>query len=287
MDIHDVQFPLAVSGQPSLKSALKVRAGLLLASLMSQRATRLSQGQGAPDLSLADRLIIAGLVRRHERQGTLEQLNGLHDWLWSSRQAVAFHEQAQARFQSWWLDTHSAIVQPLRDEIQANPGCYSTLCEIGCGSGLVLADLAQRLPQLERLIGLDLSPEQIERNRARFADMPKLTFESGDAAVWMRDHAQPGTIYFSNAGVLEYFPEAKLRAMLRQIAALQPAAFAIVEPIDCQHDLERQFQSRNYGAERSWSHHYPHLFRDSGYTIRWQREIGFAGLRWLMLVATI
>lgn len=285
MDIQNVQFPLAASAPVGVKGRLKQQLGALLASLMSQRAARLAQGRIADDLSLTDRLVIAGLVRRHERQGTLDQLNGLHDWLWSSRQAVAFHEQAQARFQSWWQDTHSAIVAPLFDELQAEPGRYHTLCEIGCGSGLVLNDLAQRLPQFEQLIGLDLSAEQIARNRARYATQPRLRFDSGDAAVWLRQQARPGWVYFSNAGVLEYFPEAKLRSLLCQAASLRPAMFAIVEPVDRAHDLDRQLASRNYGAERSWSHHYPHLFRDCGYTLRWQREIEFGGMRWMMLIA--
>jgi SAM-dependent methyltransferase len=287
MDIHDVQFPMAAAAQPGFKGRLKQQIGGLLATLMTQRAARLAQGQVAGDLSLTDRLVIAALVRRHERQGTLDQLNGLHDWLWSSRQALAFHEQAQARFQSWWLDTHSAIVAPLLDEIAAAPGRYRRLCEIGCGSGLVLNDLAQRLPQMEQLIGLDLSAEQIARNRERYASVSRMSFDSGDAAAWLQTNAQPGWIYFSNAGVLEYFPEARLRGLLRQTANRAPAMFAIVEPVDHGHDLEQQLASKNYGAERSWSHNYPHLFRDCGYTLRWQREIEFGGMRWMMLIAVV
>ncbi|MDB5971339.1 MAG: hypothetical protein JWQ90_3789 [Hydrocarboniphaga sp.] len=286
MDIHDVRFPLAGSEQPGLKGRLKAGVGVVLASLMTQRAASLAEGRVADDLSLADRLLIAGLVRRHERLGTLDQLNGLHDWLWAGRQALAFHEQAQARFESWWVERHSAIVSPLYDELSAIPGRYTTLCEIGCGSGLVLADLERRLPQPKRLIGLDLSAEQTERNRRCYRDSSRLSFDSGDAAAWLPAQAQPGWALFSNAGVLEYFPEAKLRKMLRYLAGLRPAAFAIVEPVDRSHDLDRQLASRNYGVERSWSHNYPYLFTDCGYTLRWQRELDFAGLRWMLLLAT-
>jgi len=287
MEIRDVRFPLARNEHAGWKDTLKAGLGSMLATFMSERAAQLAEGKVADDLGLADRLLVAGLVRRHERQGTLDQLNGLHDWLWSSRQAVAFHEQAQARFQSWWLDTHSAVVAPLIDELSRVPGRYSTLCEIGCGSGLVLDDLSRRLPQLERFIGLDLSPEQIERNRQRYADSPRLQFDSGDALAWLQTRARPGWVYFSNAGVLEYFPEPKLRKLLLQAAGTGTAAFAIVEPVDRGHDLALQTASINYGTERSWSHNYPHLFRDCGYQLRWQQELEFAGLRWQLLVAAV
>ena len=46
-------------------------------------------------------------------------------------------------------------------------GRYHTLCEIGCGSGLVLNDLAHRLPQLDTLWGIDLSEQQTARNWRR------------------------------------------------------------------------------------------------------------------------
>lgn len=287
MEIHDVQFPLAEAAGPGLKASFKAALGTLLLPLFRARADRLAAGDVSGALGRLDRLLIAGLVQRHERAGTLDRLAGLHDWLWAGEQALRFHEQAQARFQHWWLARHSAIVAPLLDELRDRAGAYSVLCEIGCGSGLVLDDLSRRLPQLSRYIGIDLSEAQTRRNRERYVDRPQLQFESGDAAAWLQAHAQPGWIYFSNAGVLEYFTERRLRGLLGDAAARGPAAFAIVEPLAADHDLERDTASRPYGAERSWSHAYPQLFRDGGWTLCWQQELVFAGQRWLLLLARV
>ena len=285
MDILDVQFPLARQSAHSVKGALKTALGRVLLPLMRARTEELRAGRLGATLSLRDRLMIAALVDRHEKLGTLEQLNGLHDWLWSSGQAVHFHEQAQARFDTWWLQQHSAVLAPLQTLFDARPGALHTLIEIGCGSGLVLADVAQRMPQLQRLIGLDLSTEQTARNARRYEANARLQFASGDAATWLQQHAERGSVCFTNAGVLEYFPERKLRALLQHFATLSPAAFACVEPIDSQHELARELTSHSYGAERSWSHNYPHLFADCGFHVLWQQELDFAGVRWLLVVA--
>lgn len=286
MNIQHVQFPLALGAGGGFKTCLKTALGRALLPLLPARSAQLERGEVGKQLDLRDRLLIAALIERHERAGTLEKLNGLHDWLWASEQAVHFHDQAQARFDSWWREQHSAIVQPLLQELGDRAGSYTTLCEIGCGSGLILEDMASRLPQLRRFVGLDLSAAQTERNRKRYADQPRLSFETGDAASWVRQHADAGWIFMTNAGVLEYFPEAKLRELLSHIAhERRPTAFAMVEPIDRGFDLARDTASRVYGPERSWSHNYPQLFRQSGFELRWHKELEVGGLRWLLLFA--
>lgn len=284
MDIVDVQFPLA--RQPSgPRQLLKRGLGRLLLPLMPQRRAELQRGAVGERLGRLDRLLLAALVAQHERAGTLDELGALHDWIWASKQALRFHEQAQSRFDDWWRAHHSAILEPLQAEIAAHPAHWATLCEIGCGSGLVLADLSRRLPSLQQLIGLDLSPAQIERNREAYAANPRLRFEAADGACWLAEHAQAGWLIFSNAGVLEYFPPEKLSALLRQLAQRAPVVIASVEPIADDYDLARETASRIYGPERSWSHHYPRLYRESGFTPLWQRELHVGGLRWLLVLA--
>lgn len=287
MQIQQVQFPLLRESSSS-KTALKHLIGRLLLRLMPRRAAELERGEVGQALTRRDRFLLTALRERHERAGTLDRLNGLHDWLWAGEQAVRFHEQAQARFDSWWLPCHADIVEALREPIEADAR-YRTLCEIGCGSGIVLADVARRLPQLDHFIGLDLSAEQTLLNRARFGARDRgeadLRFESGDAADWIPAHAQAGWVYLSNAGVLEYLPEAKLRGLLSAISARGPALFAMVEPLAADHDLATETASKPYGAERSWSHHYPRLLADGGFELLWQRERVWDGIRWIMLVA--
>jgi SAM-dependent methyltransferase len=232
-------------------------------------------------------MMIAALARRHERAGTLGQLSALHRWMWAGDEAVKFHQQAQGRFVTWWLASHCAIVEPLRQAIAARAGQITTLCEIGCGSGLVLEDLSRRLPEIDRFIGLDLSPTQTQRNRARFSDA-RLQFEAGDATSWIPGQAKTGWAFLTNAGVLEYLSETQLASLLAGIAErLRPAVFALLEPIPKDYDLCREIQSRPHSFEKSLGHNYPHWLKANGWTISHQSELQSTGDRFLMVVAFI
>lgn len=287
--IRDVQYPLTQS--PSrVRQGMRVLAGWLLGVAMPARRQRLLRGEPGRDrLGIADRLIIAALVWQHRRSGTLGALSGLHRWLWQSEQAERVHAQADARFRAWWLGRHSAIVEPLQaalDDFAVAGLSVTTLCEIGCGTGRVLADLAMRLPGPPRLLGLDLSPGQVEVNRQTYANQPRLQFEVADATVWLPAHAGPRWVYLVNGGVLEYFSEAMLEALLRGIAERHgPAIFALVEPIADDYDLDRETASRPYNSELSFGHNYLHWLQRCGWQIRHHSRQDVGGVRWLLAVA--
>lgn len=280
-----IQYPLT-SPHGKLRRAIKALIGSLLCVVYRERQNQLLAGTVGERLDLRDRLMIAALLRANERRGTVDRLAPLQNWLWRSGQAVEFHRQAEARFQTWWLEGASALVSPLQQLIDAHPARFSTLCEIGCGSGLVLDDLSQRMPAVTSWLGLDLSPQQVEANRARFAGRG-LRFEAADAAQWIPEHAAPGWIYFTNAGVLEYFPERVLRTLLQRIADhLGPAALAIAEPIDENFDPSEARPSQPFGAERTFSHPYLHLLVEHGWQLRWHAYGRIDGFRYLMVLAT-
>ena len=287
--IQGVQYPLA---QPASawKRWLKVCVGKLLALVLPSRMRLLRAGQWpSARLSKLDKQLIAVLVDEHERSGTLGALSGLHQSLWRADQAVSVHAQAEARFQTWWVGRHSAVIAPLREamtERAAAGAPVQTLCEIGCGSGSVLADIVQRLPELDALIGLDLNQKQTEANRLRFRDQPRLRFETADATRWIASDAQPGWAYLVNGGVLEYFSEAMLQDLFITIARDKaPALFMLVEPIALDYDLERETASRPYNFERSLGHNYPYWLRRCGWRVRWQKRQEVGGNCWLLLVA--
>lgn len=71
-----------------------------------------------------------------------------------------------------WKAKH---IKQLLDRNGVHP---STVCEVGCGAGLVLASLQQELAPDVRLLGYDISPQAIDRARARQND--RLTFVCGD-----------------------------------------------------------------------------------------------------------
>jgi trans-aconitate 2-methyltransferase len=69
----------------------------------------------------------------------------------------------------------------------------STIVDLGCGTGSLTSLLARRWPAA-RVVGIDASPEMIERARA---DHPDVEWVLGDIATWEPDG--PVDLIFSNA----------------------------------------------------------------------------------------
>lgn len=289
MQIDHVQFPLVLPPTPFKRSA-KVALGRLLGTMHHRRVAQLLAGDVGDRLSALDRLLVAHLVDRHERGGSLDRLAALQRWVWTCDQAVSFHAQAEARFERWWRRGAACIVPPLQAAVDAAPAGYARLCEIGCGSGLVLNDLRATLRGVSSFLGLDLSPTQVARNRTRFGDSaggPSLTFAAGDATAWIPAHAEPGWVYLTNAGVLEYLTEPQVAELFAHVAhRLRPAVFALVEPIAPDHDVARELRSRPFGAERTFSHSYLHLLERAGWRVTWSDVRAIEGTRMHYVVAT-
>jgi trans-aconitate 2-methyltransferase len=79
--------------------------------------------------------------------------------------------------------------------------------DLGCGSGELTATLAQRWPTAE-VMGIDSSPQMIERARAGYGDSDVLQFEIGDIAEWRMDPAV--NVVVSNAA-LQWVPSHRER----------------------------------------------------------------------------
>lgn len=287
MAFDDLQFPTAQTGNRFIQ-VVKIAIGRFISWVASDFTSRVAAGQMPPRIGFLERSVIAYQVHRHVEAGTLDQLAPLHAWLWRGEQAVSFHEQAKARFDSFWLAHHSAIVEPIRQlfETCASQGVsYRRLCEVGCGSGLVLEDIAKRLPSVELLVGLDLSERQTQINRSRCAD-PRIQFEAGDATVWIPAHGQAGTVYLTVAGVFEYFPRHALQEMFEYMAAHQyPVAVALIEPIPADYDFENEDASRPYGIENSLGHNYLRLLGSAGFKTRFHEIQLVEGQTFLLMVA--
>lgn len=269
---------------------MKIGLGRLIGWLAPGRVTRVLVGDVPPRIGFLDRAVVAYLVDKHDRAGTLDQLAPLHAWLWKGDQAVSFHAQAQARFDGFWLAHHVAIVEPLRQLFERSSdgeSAYRVLCEVGCGSGMVLEDIARRLPSVEILKGLDLSERQTELNKGRTVD-PRICFESGDATVWIPQHGCAGTVYLTVAGVFEYFSRHALQTLFSSIAANQsPAAVALIEPVPADYDFKSEDASRPYGFENSLGHNYPRLLSNAGFTVCFQEMQVVEQQTYLLLVAKI
>ncbi|MBL8956273.1 MAG: class I SAM-dependent methyltransferase [Myxococcaceae bacterium] len=275
------KFPTVLPTDP-LKRTLLVTAGRIARRVAPWEATKVARGELPNDLTLWHRVLLAATVDRAEKKGDLAALEPLHRWLWTGKQAEVFHRTARDRFTKWWLPHHSKIVEPLREVLEKNG--IKTLVEVGAGNGLVLADLAKRLPKVEKLIGLDLSEAQMQANARETTD-PRFQFVGGDAGAWLPQHAGNGWAVVTNAGVFEYFPQERLQELFGFLATKRPACISLIEPLAEHFDPEVARPSVPYNFERSFSHPYVAMLQKAGFKIQWRQEQHIDGVRWIMMVA--
>lgn len=276
--------PLALPTYLNLGRAARL-VGRALLPLFGHRIERIRQSTRQQRLGYFDLFLLAALVTRHKAAGRLHELADLSERYWASESATQYHHRWQQRFDTAFLPHHARIVSTLRRVVAESPATYSTLCEIGCGSGLVVNYLVDELPGLEQFIGLDLSSTQIARNRAAIV-RPKLRYEAGEAYGWLTEHGGTGWIIFCAGGVLEYLAPERLEAFLGMLAVnKRPSLLAIVEALAPQHDLGVTEDSVVFGAENTFSHNYPRLCERAGFAIRFESEYTIENQRWLALIA--
>lgn len=270
-------FPLVLPQQP-MKRLVKQALGEALIRLMPAVTNRVERSGIAH--TLVERLIVAALIARHRRAGTLEALAHFHHKFWAGTDAVAVHAENEARFDAT-VNEHSDFIAAVAEKIER--GAFDRVCEFGCGTGKLLAIVSARISKPTVFIGVDLSAEQTARNADRHAN-ERIEFVTADALAWAREHARPNALYLTYGGVLEYFTEQGVKDLFAAAANHRPACFALVEPIAHDFDLAGEVGSRAFGDEFSFSHNYPRLLQEAGFRIEWQKEV-ILGFRWLKLVA--
>jgi SAM-dependent methyltransferase len=270
-------FPLELPKNTLKRSAKETLGKLLLLARPDIERRIESAGETK---SFVEEVALAGLIAKHRKRGTLTDLAHFHAKFWAGENATSFHATHEYRFRENFLNSHYSLVEQLDRVLQENPN-LSTLYEIGCGSGLVLEHLAARFTQLRRLVGLDLSRDQIELNRKRFKD-PRMVFEAADGSKWLAAHAEADGVLLAYGGVLEYFTQPALEELLQSLASRPPFCIAIAEPVDISFDFATAHQSQPYGSEFSYSHNYPQLAAKAGFQVRWKADIG---RRWLLMLA--
>jgi predicted TPR repeat methyltransferase len=228
-------------------------------------------------------LIATALMDRLLREGRTDVIADMHKSIWKRPDVLAYYATTESWFTNRFLTDHVHMVgemQKVADERQ-----YHSLCEIGCGPGLLTNYFADQLKGIDRFFGLDLNEPQIELNRTRFTN-PKLDFVAADALAWIKQQTRPGWIVMSYESLL-YFSQAELEELFVTVAnTLAPAALAIMEILDREHDLEREPASRAFDGVLHLSHNYPELLKRAGCTIRYQDERTTGGVRWILLLAT-
>ncbi|MEM7032142.1 MAG: class I SAM-dependent methyltransferase, partial [Chloroflexota bacterium] len=235
---------------------------------------------------LFEGILRAGLIRRALAKQNLTELETYHRNFWQSKNGFHFHDGQRNAFEQIFLRHFESDILAHLHILMANH-TYDVVCEIGTGTGQLLDYLANKLPTVERFVGIDLSQDMIDDNLQRY-DNPKLEFVVSGGQEWIEENGQPNWIFVTNRGVLEYFLQDKLEAMLGHISQnLAAAIFVVIEPISIDHNLETDFDSKPYGREYSFSHNYPHLFRQAGFEIQYSNHQTYLDHHLYAFVATI
>ena len=245
----------------------------------------LDRGQHLGRFIKAKRWILFARTTRARAKGDASGLQKSLFQFWRTDTADAYFDQYLDRYETWFLGGHHEIVDQLADLSQS--GAYNRLVEVGCGAGRVLEHCASAMPEVKTFVGVDINPSVIASNKAKFAQNPRLQFQTADACIWLKDTAQPGTILMTYGGVMEYFSGSALAAMFRTLAKAGPAAVALMEPVDPAHDLAHDSASHAFGQENSFSHNHQKLLEATGYDIVFRKTLVLGGASWVMLVATV
>lgn len=253
-----------------LVNMLSFTIGNGLIFLFPKKAIRLSE-KGMTlvmnnNLNLLERLMRHAILKKVEKKADVETLAKLHRNYWVN-QGSEFFSSTNDSFENEFLPNCSFIFNLLKNELSNQTVHYTTLVEVGTGNGNVLNYLCSAFPEIDRFIGIDLSPVQIELNRKKFIENKKLEFVASDGFDWVKTHGQGHTIFVTSRGVLEYFTEKRLQAFFKEINQLGKTMFVAIEPNGVAHNFKVNPHSELYGHERSFSHNYPELFKNAGFSL--------------------
>ena len=266
------------------KDTFKHWGGSLLEILAPWIAHDLDQDRHSGRFLRAKRWILYARTVRARARGDADALQKTLFDFWHTDVADAYFDQYGDRFAKWFLGPHHEIVDQLA--VLSRSGDYSRLIEVGCGGGQVLEHCANAMQAVQEFIGVDINPVIIARNQIHFAQNPRLRFLTADASVWLPKTAKPGTILLTYGGVLEYFSARTLSAMFESLAGAAPAAVALVEPVDPDHDLWRDARSHAFGQENSFSHNHQKLLEATGFKTVFCKILSLGGQSWVMVLAT-
>ncbi len=262
-----------------MKEEIKNLAGTILAAMRPKRASVLTKrGMTIADddkFSLADRLIRNAILSKAEKNGDFDTLAEFQRNYWMNRGKEFFFETDDS-FENAFLPDCAFIFDILKEKLEKEDGHYNTLVEIGTGNGKVLEYLSSKFPEIDSMVGIDLSLDQITINTQKFKKEPRLEFVASDGYEWVKEHGRGNMIFVTSRGVLEYFTERRLQDFLKMLNALGKIIFVAIEPNGVDHDFAINPGSQPYGHERSFSHNYPILFENAGFRLWHHSEKKYA-----------
>lgn len=215
---------------------------------------------------MADRLMRNSLIKKAEKNEDFDTLAKFQRDYWVNR-GTDFFSMNDGSFENAFLPDCSFVFDILEEELSKESEQFHTLVEIGTGNGKVLNYLANKFPQIDKLVGIDLSAEQIDINAAHYKSNTRLEFAATDGFDWAKAHGKSNMIFVTSRGVLEYFTEERLQEFFNTLNGLGKMIFVAIEPNGVDHDFDVNAGSQPYGHERSFSHNYSALFEKAGFEL--------------------
>ena len=269
-----------------IKNKVKIGIGRLTQIFLPWVAAEIDTNRNPERATTLKKLVVYSRTHRAKSQGNTGQLEQALSDFWKGNTGDRFHSAFIDERFKLFLKLHANIIDDLAQETTESETTFSRLVEVGCGDGQVLNYCANRLLDIPGFVGLDINHAAIERAKLTNGSNPNnLAFINGDALAWLDEHPQQGTIILTNGGVLEYFSQPSVVRLFETLAKSLPAAFVLVEPLMPEHDLATDNSSIVFGRENSFSHNYPNLLENAGFSIRSQSDFVHGSTRWIMILA--
>lgn len=260
---------------------IKISLGEVLGILLPKTAEEVRSEPFKDRPSIVQKLIRSSEAFRAVRQENSDALRNRFGSFWKGEHGKAFYDTYAYRFEESFLKDHYPVIENLKELVDCRD--FSAIYEVGCGDGKVLNHVANLLPSIPRVVGIDLNADRIEKNRSEY-EGTRIEFVSGDAMDWLLTHGERDSILLTYGGVLEYFTETELDALFAEMKN-RSMAVCLTEPLGEDFDLANATKSSPYGYELSFSHNYPALLEKHGFTTCFERDHVLEN-RWIQLVAT-
>jgi len=240
--------------------------GKTLARVFPARRREIYRYPSSNPTSAIDRGILFHLKKRAVREGRNRFLQRLHADFWAGKNGSVFSTNCDHRFRTHFIAKQQADFKAISQAWQMNASVRNII-EIGTCSGLLLQYLNENLRGIESITGIDINETQIRENQQRLANT-RLQFHHANGIEWVMANAKPGTMFVTNGGVLEYFTQRDVEALFEFAGTkAAPSIVYCSEPISKDFDLEHDRESTPFGEELSFSHNYPKLLTEAGFTI--------------------
>lgn len=266
---------------------IKYAIGSVLAKTLPNKANHIRNDFTIPNYFFNSGHIVDKFIRFYVGHEALKEeiqkpgnLESIHKNYWSN---TDFYFPNFRRTDTIYINLYKNIVEET-EKILIDRNIES-ICEFGTGDGSWLNYLHQEWPFIKKLIGIDISENQINKNKA---DYQGLEFYASDLVAWAKKNPTPNTLYHTNSGVLEYLSEGSVSQLFQSLKEkARNSVILLIEPIHGDFDLEKDEHSKIIGFEHSYTHNYPKLLQNAGIELLKSGEIEAQSPRMFYFLAYI